>query len=142
MGLAASGGTAVVQAMATDSWESLRSAFARLFRRLGDRHADTIAAKLDEDSARLADGAAEPAELEGEWRTRLADLLSTYPEAADDLRAVIELATQPVTAHAAIADSARAEIEDSADNTLGRGQSAATITNSPDAKIRRSGNIG
>lgn len=146
-GLAVSGATAAIQAMATDSWETVRAKFAQLFQRLSDRHSTTIAGRLAEDSKRLAaaaDAQAVRTDLVREWRTRLVDLLETYPEAVDDLREVIALASeaQPITANAAIFDSAGAEIEDSADNTLGRGQSGATISNSPNARIRRSGNIG
>lgn len=94
--LAAAGGTAVVQAMATDAWESARSGVARLLGRGEDPHRqEIIKAQLDEDAALLerADDVEREMvrqELEPVWRRRLATYLDQHPEAIEELRELIE----------------------------------------------------
>jgi hypothetical protein len=94
--LAAAGGTAVVQAMATDAWESARSGVARLLGRSEDPHRqEVIEAQLDDDVALLqragdADRELVRQELEPVWRRRLATHLDQHPEAVDELRELVE----------------------------------------------------
>lgn len=92
--LASTGGTALVTAMATDGWESVRARFARL---LG--HGNTGAVQAAEErleQSRLALEAASGAELERirteqeiVWRTRLEDLLEHDPGLAESLKSLV-----------------------------------------------------
>lgn len=92
MALSASAGGALVSAAATDAWATARDGALKLFGRGGVNRQKLVGEWLDQDAAAVA--AAEPSdraalrlELLPVWRTRLADLLAEYPEAADELRA-------------------------------------------------------
>jgi hypothetical protein len=93
--LASAGGTAVVAAMATDAWSSVRTRTARMFGR-GDASRESAAGeRLDRARAELA--ALSGAELEraaarqrSAWTTRLADLLEEHPETEPELRALVQ----------------------------------------------------
>ncbi|MFD3485648.1 hypothetical protein [Streptomyces sp. NPDC058665] len=91
--LAMTGATTIVAAMATSMWESARGGVAALFRRRGDDEATAIAVQLDGDADLVAgeddtEGVRE--ELIRPWARRLAALLREHPEAADELRRVVE----------------------------------------------------
>ena len=94
MALAALAGNTVVTAAVTDAWEAARKGFARLLgrgdpdktklaeRRLAETHDQLTHAKgADLDRVRAA--------LEGQWVTRLADLLEDDPGVEADLRALV-----------------------------------------------------
>lgn len=92
--LGAAGGTAVVGAMATDAWKTVRDHVVRLFARGGAGRQKAIEAALDEDASILAD--TEEAEREqvrqelvAAWRRRIVHLLNQYPDVADDLQGLI-----------------------------------------------------
>jgi hypothetical protein len=92
---AAAGGTALIGAAATDTWQSARDWVVTLFTRGGKRRAELIRDHLDQDAAVI--GAAGPGErdevrarlLPG-WQVRLADLLEEFPEAREELSAWAE----------------------------------------------------
>jgi hypothetical protein len=92
--LASAGATALVSAMVTDGWESVRGRFARLLGR-GDARLVQDAVKRLEASRALLAGQAGPelergrAEQEVAWRIRLADLLEDHPEVEGELRAAV-----------------------------------------------------
>jgi hypothetical protein len=92
--LASAGGTALVSAMVTDGWESVKERFARLLGRGNPQAVKDVAARLEASHA-LLKGQSGPAlerartEQEIAWRTRLADLLEDHPEAEDELRAAV-----------------------------------------------------
>ncbi|MGW0735013.1 hypothetical protein [Streptomyces sp. NPDC002851] len=92
--LVLAGGTAVVGAMATDSWTLARARVAELFRRRGgeDRQ-QAIEGQLD-SNARLVAEAEDSDEVRQTllpmWQLELRSLLRRDPEAADELRALIE----------------------------------------------------
>lgn len=93
--LAATGGTALVSAMVTDGWESVRARFARLLGRGDARQAEAVAARLEESRAVLVavsgpDLARVRAEQELVWRGRLGALLEQDPAAEMELRALVE----------------------------------------------------
>lgn len=91
--LAATGGTAVVAAMATDAWESARSGVARLLGRNDRQRVKFVEAQLDEDAVLVqvaADGERVRAELAPLWGRRLAALLQDNPDAAEELRDLIK----------------------------------------------------
>jgi hypothetical protein len=89
--LAGTSARALVAAMTTDAWQSVRSGFARLFGRVAgsrqrievqlDRNAELVAGAPDPDRARLS--------LAGTWQLELESLLGQHPEAANDLRALL-----------------------------------------------------
>jgi hypothetical protein len=93
--LAASGATAMVQAMATDLWERVKDGFGRLFGRGDQGRGLRAVARLEEAAVRLraaGDGAAQAAveeELVAAWRVRLTDLLEEEPAAVDELRELV-----------------------------------------------------
>jgi hypothetical protein len=92
--LSAAGGTAVVEAMATDAWKTTRDHVARLFARGGAGRQEAIEAALDGDAGILI--GTEEAEREqvrrglvAVWQRRMVQLLDQYPDAADDLHHLI-----------------------------------------------------
>ena len=120
--LASTGGTALVTAMVTDSWEGMKARFARLFGR-GDTAAGAAAGRLEQSRAALA-GLSGPdlerarAEQEIIWRTRLGDLLEQDPAAEQELRALVaEVQAQVVGSsgrveqHAAAFDQAQQAVQ-------------------------------
>ncbi|MFD7517506.1 NB-ARC domain-containing protein [Streptomyces niveus] len=95
--LAASGATALVGAMVTESWEQARARVAQFFaRRRQSRNPgeDEEGAALDEGRAQLvaardADDESAAADVETDWRRRLGQLLEEEPEAAQELRQLL-----------------------------------------------------
>jgi hypothetical protein len=92
--LASTGGTALVTAMVTDSWEGLRARFARLFGRGDSGQAEVAAGRLEQSRAELASLAGADlerarAQQEIVWRTRLGDLLEQDPLAEQELRVLV-----------------------------------------------------
>lgn len=90
--LAATAAAALVQAMVTDGWESVRHKIASLFGR-GEPDA-AIERRLD--SARDELTAAPPSQREAvraalvaQWGTRLGDLLADHPDAEPELAAIV-----------------------------------------------------
>ena len=121
--LASTGGTALVTAMVTDSWEGVKARFARLFGRGDARQAEAAAGRLEQSRAVLA-GLSGPeldrarAEQEVIWRTRLGDLLEQEPAAEQELRALVaEVQAQVVGSagrveqHAAAFDQAQQAVQ-------------------------------
>ena len=91
--LAATGGTALVNAMVTDGWEGVRKKFARLLGRGDEKETEAAAVRLEKSHASLsglsgADLERAQAEQAIAWRTRLGDLLESHPDAQDELRRV------------------------------------------------------
>ncbi|OEJ30585.1 hypothetical protein [Streptomyces subrutilus] len=92
--LAASAGTALVTALATEAWQSASVGVVALWRRVLPERADAVEAELDATRDDLLDARDEgdketQAELAAEWQGRLRRLLSAHPEAADELRALL-----------------------------------------------------
>jgi hypothetical protein len=93
--LAATGGSALVTAMVTDAWESVRAAFARLLGRGDPVRTATAEKRLEQSRQEMGDLSGEElerasAEQEAAWRVRLGDLLEELPDAAHELRALID----------------------------------------------------
>ena len=92
--LASTGGTALVTAMVTDSWEGIKARFARLIGRGYTAEIETTEARLDQSRAAL-EGLTGPdldrARVEQEivWRTRLSDLLEKDASVEAVLRKLI-----------------------------------------------------
>jgi class 3 adenylate cyclase len=90
--LAAAGATALVTAMATDSWSGLKKLIQALFHRIGTDQAQAARGRLESD-ARLVGGARDPEtarqELLGPWISELSALLRSAPGSAEELRALL-----------------------------------------------------
>lgn len=92
--LAIEAGSALVDAMATDSWQAVRSGFARLFGRLVHPRHDAIMARMDDNAAALegtGQGERDQSrrDLAVEWRGLLADLMADHPEILDEMRTLL-----------------------------------------------------
>lgn len=92
--LASTGGTALVTAMVTDSWEDVKGKFARLLSRGKAQEAEAVVARLEQSRAALAglsgaDLERARAEQEVVWRTRIGDLLEQDPPAEQELRRLV-----------------------------------------------------
>jgi hypothetical protein len=90
--LAAATATAIVTAMATDSWAGLKKLIQALFRRIGTDQARAAQSRLDSD-ARLVEGARDPEtarqDLLGPWTSELVALLRAAPGSAAELSALL-----------------------------------------------------
>lgn len=99
--LAQSGGAALVTLMTTDAWQAAREGFVQLWRRVQAHRADAVAAELDVGRADVltalaADDQEVLSELRAEWQGRLRRLLVAQPEAAAELRRLLdEMAPSP-----------------------------------------------
>jgi hypothetical protein len=119
--LASTGGTALVTAMVTDSWEEFKGRFARLLGRGDIKGTQAAAARLEQSRTALA-AAPGPArertraEQQIAWQTRLADLLEQDPAAENELRALITQvpaarSTGQVQVHASAFDYAQQAVQ-------------------------------
>ncbi|MCA2216309.1 hypothetical protein [Jidongwangia harbinensis] len=94
-------GTALVQAVATDSWAQIRDAVTGLWRRTrGGQPAEDIGSDLDTLRAEVLEARAAGDQdiedaLTGEWRSRLRRLLRTDPDLAVALREVLDQVLTP-----------------------------------------------
>ncbi|MFB7236765.1 MULTISPECIES: hypothetical protein [unclassified Streptomyces] len=85
--VAGAAAAALVAEMVRDSWSSARAVAVRVFRRGGETEAERQLSRLDEDQAQVnATGAAV---LRDRWQRRFLTLLEDYPEAAEDLAALV-----------------------------------------------------
>ncbi|MFF3752208.1 hypothetical protein ACFYYH_17375 [Streptomyces sp. NPDC002018] len=100
--LATAGATALVQQMATDGWVRVRDRVVAFFADRGPASPEGIEADLETTRAELTtaqrDGDEETAEdLRAEWRNRLRRTLRADPEAAAELRALVDELSPPKT---------------------------------------------
>jgi hypothetical protein len=121
--LASAGGTALVTAMVTDSWEGAKARFARLLGRGDAAKAEAAVIRLEQSRAALAhvpssDLEQVRAEQEVVWRTRLEDLLEQEPGVEQELRTLVaEVQAQvagaagPVEQHATAFDQAQQVVQ-------------------------------
>ncbi|MFF7122685.1 MULTISPECIES: hypothetical protein [unclassified Streptomyces] len=87
------GGTTVVGAMATDSWTVARGGIAKLFGRRGEGRQAAIEAQLDNNAAlvvRADDAERVRQSLLPVWQLELESLLGEHPDAAGELRELID----------------------------------------------------
>jgi TIR domain len=95
--LAEAAAVALVTAMGTNAWTSVRDAVAGVFRRSGAKGHDKIGDRLDDDASLVADAddqAEERAALERFWRLRFRDLVNAAPECAPELAEIIRVSGQ------------------------------------------------
>jgi len=93
-------GTALVQAVATDAWQQVKQAVARLLHRVRPERADRVDGELDELRAQVLQARADgdtgtERALEGAWQLRLQELLKADPALAADLRLVLDQVLTP-----------------------------------------------
>lgn len=95
--LAAAGATALVTAMATDSWSAVKKLFGLLFRRTGTSRTQAAHDRLDAD-AHLVEGAKDPEaarrSLLAPWTSELSTLLHASPTAAAELQRLVDERTR------------------------------------------------
>ncbi|MFF6815368.1 hypothetical protein ACFZAG_36685 [Streptomyces sp. NPDC012403] len=123
--LAAAGGGALVQAMATDAWQECRERTARLLGRGDPQEEARQEARLERAREELAaagdDTEQVAARQAGAWRTRFEDLLEDTPEQAQQLRDLVAfvrersqaggVAAGQVTVHATASGQARQAVQ-------------------------------
>ncbi|MFC9117762.1 MULTISPECIES: hypothetical protein [Streptomyces] len=93
--LAGTAGTTVVTLMVTNAWESARDGMVALWHRFQPARAESIGEELEAGRAdlllaRQADDADAEAELTVEWQGRLRRFLLARPEAAEELRRILD----------------------------------------------------
>ncbi|MFE2601171.1 hypothetical protein ACFXCZ_32570 [Streptomyces sp. NPDC059396] len=93
--LATAGATTIVQQMATDGWTRVRDRVVAFFAARGAASPESVEADLETTRAELTtaqqDGdEAATEDLEAEWRTRLRRTLRANPEAAAELRTLVD----------------------------------------------------
>ena len=117
--LAEAAAVALVAAMGTNAWTSVRDAAARVFRRGGTQAHVKISDRLDDDAARVAaadDRAGRRAAVEPFWRLELSELVNAAPECAPNVAEIIRIldeAAPPASGthweqHTTVQDSGRA----------------------------------
>ncbi|MFC8421522.1 hypothetical protein ACFUN7_11670 [Streptomyces sp. NPDC057236] len=93
--LAGTAGTTVVTLMVTNAWESARDGMVALWRRFQPARAEGIGEELEAGRAdlllaRQAGDTESEAELTAEWQGRVRRFLLAQPEAADELRRILD----------------------------------------------------
>jgi len=101
--LAQGGGAALVTLMATDAWQAAREGFVQLWRRVQPLRAEAVAAELDAGQAEVraaieVDDQEVLSEVRAEWQGRLRRLLVARPEAAAELRRLLDEIAPPASA--------------------------------------------
>ncbi|MEV2228156.1 hypothetical protein AB0H69_06190 [Streptomyces phaeochromogenes] len=92
--LALAGGTTMATAMAEDTWQSVRDTFGRLLGRGNADRESRALNRLDASAATVAQATGDDEEavlsqVAGQWQTRLQDFLEEYPDAREELEALI-----------------------------------------------------
>ncbi|MFE7295091.1 hypothetical protein [Streptomyces sp. NPDC057579] len=88
--LAQNASLTLVTLMATDAWERTRDGVVALWRRAWPERADAVAAELDSTREDLAADPAAEDELAAEWQGRIRRMLVDRPEAALELRSLLD----------------------------------------------------
>lgn len=98
--IAMAAGTALVSAMATDSWQQVRTAFAAWWSQVRPDQEEAVAEALTESQSQLM--AARRAQdvdteriLANSWQLRLQQLLRDDPTFADELRGLLDEVIKP-----------------------------------------------
>ncbi|MFJ7996669.1 hypothetical protein ACIQ7D_05825 [Streptomyces sp. NPDC096310] len=100
--LAQSGAATLVTLMATDAWQAAREGFVQLWRRAHPERAEAVTAELDAGysevrAATVADDQVVLSEVRAEWQGRLRRLLVGHPEAAAELRRLLDEISPPAS---------------------------------------------
>ncbi|MFE9116051.1 hypothetical protein [Streptomyces sp. NPDC007172] len=92
--LAGTASTSLVTLLVGEGWQQTRDGVVTVWRRFRPQAAEEVERELDASRATAlgaADGSDPAGRLEGQWVGRFAALLAEHPEAADDLRDLVEL---------------------------------------------------
>ncbi len=92
--LAGTASTSLVTLLVGEGWQQTRDGVVTVWRRFRPQAAEEVERELDASRATalgVADGSDPAGRLEGQWIGRFAALLAEHPEAADDLRDLVEL---------------------------------------------------
>jgi hypothetical protein len=88
---------AIIQAMATDGWQSARPRITQALQRTG--RADRLQDLLDTDQESLRQGTATAQTVAGRWQGRLESLIERHPQIEGELRTLLaDLRQQPAAA--------------------------------------------
>ena len=124
--LASTGGSALVTAMVTDGWGSVRARFAQMFGRGDDRKSDATASRLEQSRSELV--AASGMELDRvqqrqqiAWQTRLEDLLEEDPGVDEALRALLTELSEHIAAPAVQVEQHPTAFDQAQQAVLGQG---------------------
>jgi hypothetical protein len=145
--LAALAGNTVVTAVVTDAWESARKGFARLLGRGDPAKTKLAEERLAETHNQLAQATGTDlertqAELEGQWVTRISDLLEEDPGAEADLRTLVqEIQAQLPAGMVSAADHAVAAGRDATISASESGIAAGVIHGDVHAGPTRPGRV-
>ncbi|MGR3875652.1 hypothetical protein ACUXZZ_44745 [Streptomyces graminifolii] len=121
--------SALVGAMATDTWRQARDGLVALWRRVRPERAEAISGELEVLHAQVLDAADEedPSEmlqgLETTWRARLRALVRHDPGAAEELRRILDEQLAP-----ALEPAERERVYRVIQNTIVHGGTGTTVT--------------
>jgi hypothetical protein len=105
--LASTAGTTLAKAIATEGWQSAKDAVARLWARHAANQGPLIEANLDAAREDVDESSAQNVEqtektLATVWEANFKTLLRSHPEAAEDLRLVLERDLTPLIAQSTV----------------------------------------
>ncbi|MFY1597119.1 hypothetical protein [Micromonospora sp. WMMD737] len=137
VGLATAGGTALIGAVAEDTWQLAKNGFGRLFGRGDQAQMATTEERLERTRVAIESAGSDAERVKAEqhiaWRARLEDFLAENPGAAEELQSLIgqinaggsSRSTGYVTQNAAAFDNAQQVIQGHGhqSNVFGAGQS-------------------
>ncbi len=111
--LAQSAGITLVTLMTTDAWQRTRDGVTQLWRRMQPHRAEAVAAELEatRDDVLAAEAAGDREsvdELHAEWQGRLRRLLVARPDAAAELRTLLDELEPEAGTDPAVVQHARA----------------------------------
>lgn len=140
--LASTGGTALVTAMVTDSWEGIKARFARVIGRGHTAQVEAVEAQLEQSHAALEgltgqDLERAQAEQESVWRTRLSDLLERDPRLEAELRTLITETQAQTIGLAGRIEQHAAAFDQAQQAVLGQGVQNVTFGEHHDPGIAR-----
>jgi hypothetical protein len=104
--LAVSAASTLVNAVTTESYEAAKKAVLRLWRRHAPAHAEMIEETLETTRAEVvgaseAEAAQTAQDLNAEWLAFFRTLLRSHPDAADDVRQVVQELTPLIASNSA-----------------------------------------
>ncbi|GAA3171758.1 MULTISPECIES: hypothetical protein [Streptomyces] len=93
--LAGTAGTSLVGLLVAEGWQQTRDGVVTVWRRFRPQTADEVGRDLDASRATALDAAESEGPdvtgpLQGRWAARFGELLAEHPEAADELRDLLE----------------------------------------------------
>lgn len=106
--LAATAGTALVQAMVTDSWVTTRDRAARILGRGNPARRQGAVEQMEATRASLRSGKVVASTAESRWQGRLEAILEDHPELAEELAQLVENTGGQLSERAVVTQTVRA----------------------------------